>query len=326
MKRLKWGILGTASIADSIIAAIRRSEFNEVIAVASRDIDRAREWAGKRGIPKAFGSYDKMLADGGVDIIYNPLPNALHARWTSRAMEAGYPVLCEKPFALNAREAAEVREVSLKTGLIVAEAFMYRFHPVFQHVKTMIRDGLIGDLVTMNSKFSFFEDEKDSIVTSAKLGGGSLMDVGCYCVNLSRMIAGTEPMSVTAMRAGKDVDDTFTGILKFPGMMAEFTSSIACTEQHGAEICGTKACITIPNPWVPGLEDTMVLVRKWGEPDQEIIIPGADTYRMEIEAFARAIITGNQPQWSVDDAIANMKVIDALFESAKTGLHVNLGK
>ena len=318
--------MGTASITKSVIPAIIRSEFNEVSAIASRDRNRAGQWAKHLNIPKSYGSYEDMLATGGFDIVYNPLPNSMHAQWTINVLKAGYPVLCEKPFALNKKQAEDVMKVSKKTGLPVAEAFMYRFHPMFNRVKEIIANNIIGDIVSIDSRFSFFEDDRSSIVRSSELGGGALMDVGCYCVNLSRTITGTEPIRVTALKSGQDIDETMMGILKFPNILARFETSIVSSEQHEAEICGTKGIIRIPEPWLPGMQETQLLIQQWGKPDQVIPIPGADTYRLEIEDFSMAVRTGNSPRWTVNDAIANMAVIDALFESSRTGHHVMVEK
>jgi len=323
--KLRWGILGTATIAETVVPAIGRSGSSEVGAVASRDYVRARSWADGIGIPVAHGSYQEMLDSGDIDVVYNPLPNALHAPWTIRALEAGYPVLCEKPFALNAAEAKGVSEVSRRTGLPVAEAFMYRFHPLFEKVLHLLDGGAIGSLVSINSYFSFFEDDRSGIVASAKLGGGALMDVGCYCVNFSRMISRAEPIRVSAMQVGDHVDDALVGQMKFSnGVLAQFETSIASAERHGAQLCGTSGTIEIPDPWIPGVHETRILIRRWGQPDEVIPIPGADTYCLEIEDFAAALSTDHDPRWSIDDAVANMTVMDALFESIRSGRQISL--
>ncbi len=322
---LRWGILGTASIARTVVPAISRSDSSEVHAVASRDLSKAQSFAGEMDIPAAYGSYEEMLDRADIDIVYVPLPNSLHAAWTVRALEAGYPVLCEKPFALNAKEANEVVEVAKRTGLPVAEAFMYRFHPMYEKVLELLDGGAIGSLVSISSCFSFFEDDRSGIVASAELGGGALMDVGCYCVNFSRLIARAQPIRVSAMQVGDKVDDTLVGQMEFPGgVLAKFETSIASTERHAAQICGTEGVIAIANPWIPGMEETKILVRRWGEPDEVITIAGANTYRLEIEDFAHAVTTGTDPRWSAADAVQNMAVIEALFESAFKGKNVSL--
>ncbi len=323
MKTIRWGILGTANIARTVVAAIGRSQYGVAKAVASRNGERARVWAEAMAVELAFGTYDELLVSGEIDAVYGPLPNALHAPWTIRALEAGFPVLCEKPFAMNRAEALRVAEVSRRLRLPVGEAFMYRFHPMFDTVREMLANGVIGELVSINSRFSFFEDDRTGIVASAELGGGALMDVGCYCVNFARMIAQSEPLSVSAMQVGQGIDDTLVGTMEFPGgLLARFETSIASAERHGAEIVGTTGTIVLPSPWVPGDKEATVLVRRWGQPDEVFPVPGADTYQLEVDDFARAVNTGTDPRWPVSDAVANMAVIDALFESARTGRQV----
>jgi len=317
---MRWGILGTASIAETLVGAMDRSDDCVAQAVASRDGARARAWADRHGIPEAYDSYDALLAAGGVDAIYVPLPNALHVKWTIRALEAGYPVLCEKPFAMSAAEARAVAAVSHRVGLPVAEAFMYRFHPIFDRALALLDGGAIGSPVSLDSRFTFFDDDRDGVVASAALGGGALMDVGCYCVDFARRVTRAEPVRAAALRVGDGVDDTFAGILEFPGgVLARFEAGIARGEDHRAEIHGTEGSIILPDPWVPGTGETRLLIRRWGRDDEVIPVPGADTYRLEIEDFARAVIRVEAPRWPVADAVANMAVVDALVEAARSG-------
>ena len=314
----RWGILGTASIAETLVAAMGRSPGNIAQAVASRTPERARAWAARMGIPDAYGSYDALLAAGGFDAIYVPLPNALHADWTIRALEAGYPVLCEKPLALRSEEARAVAAAAARTGLPVAEGFMYRFHPQIARVLELLDDGVVGRLVSIDSRFTFFEDDRSTVVASAALGGGALMDVGCYCVNLSRLLARAEPVRCVALQTGETVDDTMMGVLEFPGgVLARFEASIARGEDHRAEIHGTEGSLILPNPWVPGTRETRIILRRWGSPDEVFVVPGADTWRLEIEDFAAAVTAGRPPRWPLEDSVANMAVIDALFGSAR---------
>lgn len=323
MRTIRWGVLGTANIARTVVAAIGRSQWGLAKAVASRDGERARSWAEEMAVENAFGTYEALLACKEIDAVYVPLPNALHGAWTIRALEAGLPVLCEKPFAMDRAEAERVAVVARRLRLPVAEAFMYRFHPMFGIVRDLLDAGAIGELVSIDSRFSFFEDDRTGIVASARLGGGALMDVGCYCVNFSRMIAQAEPVSVSAMQVGQGIDDTMVGMMAFPGgLLARFEASIASAERHGAEVLGTTGAILLPSPWVPGDQEVTVLVKRWGQPDEKILVPGADTYRMEVDDFARAVNTGADPRWPVADAVANMATLDALFESARTGRQV----
>jgi len=317
---MRWGILGTAGIAEQFVRGVRESGTNEIRAVASRDLARAKAWAASHDIALAFGSYDELLRSGEVDLIYNPLPNSLHAEWTIRALEGGLPVLCEKPLAANAAEARAVAEVAARTGLPVAEAFMYRFHPQWDAIFALVREGAVGKLSTLHGRFTFLLDDPSSIAASAALAGGALMDVGCYCVNFSRLVAGCEPTRVSAFEQRRAVDDTMVGLLEFPnGILAHFETSIANFERYGAEIAGTEGVIEIENPWIPGDAPTRVIVRRNDAPPREIIVPAANSYGLEAEDFVAACQDKRPPRWPIADSIANMAVIDALYQSAREG-------
>ena len=254
--KLRWGILGAAAIAPAVAEGIRKSSNGTVAAIASRDMAKAQRWADAHGVSRAFGSYDELLRSGEVDVVYNPLPNSLHAEWTICALRAGLPVLCEKPFAANAAEAREVVRVSEEMGVAVAEAFMYRFHPMYDRLFPLLRDGLIGTITCVYSTFTWFLEDRSEIPASAELAGGALMDVGCYPVNLSRIIAGCEPVRACAFQRGTDVDDTLVGLLEFPnGMLAQIECSIESHERARAEIVGTKGSIVLESPWNPGDEE-----------------------------------------------------------------------
>lgn len=314
---LRWGILGTAQISIEIIKAASLSTQSRVEAVASRDPDRAQAWARRYGIPLSFGSYDDLLSSGQVDLIYNPLPNSLHAEWTIRALEAGCPVLCEKPLTANAEQAREIQAKSVKTGLYVAEGFMYRYHPVYENVLELIGSGTIGKVCTVNSQFTFMLDDRSAIPASKKLAGGALMDVGCYSVNLSRMIAGCEPSRVSAFERRYDVDDVLMGLLDFPnGILAQFETSIASGERHRVEIAGETGAIVLDRPWIPGDDEAQFVVRRWEKPDETIRVKGANPYQLEIEDFVAVCKGRREPRWPIQDAVNNMAVLDALYKSA----------
>ncbi len=320
MATLRWGIMGTASIATRIVEAIRLSEHDEVRAVASRSKAAASAWAAAHGIPESYDSYDQLLSSGSVDVVYIPLPNTLHAEWTVRALDAGLPVLCEKPLAVDSAGAAKILAAAERTGLPVLEGFMYRYHPLFETVRTLIGDGIIGTVRSITSRFTFLEESRDGIVCSAALGGGALLDVGCYCVNLSRMIAGREPRRVAAAEVRGNVDDNFMGLLEFPGgLLAQFETSIVTAKRQGAEIHGSTGSIRIPNPWLPGNGPTRFIVQRPDEEDQVFTVPGANTYALEVADISRAIRLGKALQWPLSDAFKNMTVIDALFRAAKNG-------
>jgi predicted dehydrogenase len=287
--------------------------------VASRAWTRASEWAREQGVPRAFGSYEELLQCPEVDAVYNPLPNSLHAEWSIKAIEAGKPALCEKPFAANAAEARQMVAAAKRTGMLLAEAFMYRFHPMYDRVLGLIEEGAIGSVVSICSAFTFLLSNRANIRASAALAGGALMDVGCYCVNLSRRIAGCEPQRVHAFERRTTVDDTLLGSLEFPnGILAQFECSI---EDHGhsrAEITGTEGAIVIPSPWFPGEAEAQFTLRQRGK-EQVITTPGANTYQLEAEDFVAAFTKQAALRWGPEDAVANMAVIDALYESVRSG-------
>lgn len=317
-QKLRWGILGVATIANEFARGVAMSSNSAVAAIASRQLSRAQRWAREHDVPQAFGSYDELLQSGAVDVIYNPLPNSLHAEWTIRALRAGLPVLCEKPFTANAAEARAVVEVAHETGLPVAEAFMYRFHPMFARVLEVLHSGVIGDITCMHSTFTWCIEDRSEIPASAELAGGSLMDVGCYPVNLARMIAGCEPQRACAFQRGGEVDDTLVGLLEFPcGLLAEIECSIESHERVRAEIVGTKGAMLLERPWNPGDDQARFSVHtERGE--ETFVTPGANRYRLEAEDFARAVLTGVPPRWPAEDAVHNMAAIDALLASART--------
>jgi len=329
---LRWGILSTANIARTFVRAMGGTRSSCVQAISSREYTRAFEFAKEHGIPRAFGSYDEMLASGEIDAVYNPLPNSLHAEWTIRAMEAGLPVLCEKPFTADAAEAREVAAASRRTGMPVAEAFMYRHHPLFDHVLDVVRGGGIGRVTTIRSSFAFFLESHDDAIAKPELAGGSLMDVGCYCVNFARLVTGLEPADVCAFErrdavdetfVGIDetfvgIDETFVGIMRFPnGVLAEFDCGFENPEQRRAEILGTEGVIAIDNPWYPGDDKGRFLITRVDGSEEWVETPGGNPYTLEIEDFVRACRTHQPPRWPVEDAIANMAVIDSLYAAAR---------
>ncbi len=319
---LRWGILGTAKIARAIVKALGGCHDSCVQAVASREFTRALEWAKELGVPRAFGTYEELLHSGEVDCVYIPLPNSLHAEWTIKALEAGLPVLCEKPFAANAAEAREVAQVARRTRLPVAEAFMYRHHPLYDRVLGLIQDGALGELITIRSASTFRLRDRHDIRTSSELAGGALMDVGCYCVSASRLFAQCEPERVAAFERRSSVDDTVFGVLCFPnGVLAAFECSIERYPKAFIEIEGTQGLIQIPEPWTPG-EDKASFTMRRGDHEETFVVPGANCFVREIDDFVRACRTRETPRWGIDDAVANMEVIDALYRSAAEGMPI----
>ncbi len=317
---LRWGILGTASISETVIPAIQSCTGSRIAAVASRTQARADEWAARYAIPLAFSSYDDLLHSGEVDLIYLPLPNSLHAEWTIRALEAGLHVLCEKPLALDAREAHTIAEAAKQSGRLAAEAYMYRHHPVYARLQELVAEGSIGRVKSIHSEFSFMDDEPDTIVANAELGGGALMDVGCYCVNASRLIEGAEPRRVSAFARLDPVDFSLVGLLEFPsGTLATFTTSIESAERHRLEIHGESGMLVLKSPWHPGDQYAQISIQRHGEADERVSVAGDDPYYLEAQEFVEACAGKRPLRWPIADAVANMAVLDALKVSAREG-------
>ncbi|MCC6490041.1 MAG: Gfo/Idh/MocA family oxidoreductase [Candidatus Hydrogenedentes bacterium] len=318
-ERLRWGILGTASIVPALISGIRQSSNGVVTAVASRDGARASEFAAKHDIANAYASYGDLIASGTVDAVYNPLPNSLHAEWTIHCLQAGLPVLCEKPFTATLQEAREVLAVSKDTGLPVTEAFMYRYHPLYDKVTELLLQGAIGSIVMMHSAFTFFLQNRAENPASAELAGGSLMDVGCYCVNLARLLTDSEPEGAMAFERRTSVDDSLVGTLLFPErVLAQVECSIEAYERGRAEIVGTQGSLVLERPWFPGEIRGEIILRR-DQREERIETAGGNGYRLEAEDFADAVLQGRPPRWTAFDAVANVAAVEALLESARTG-------
>ncbi|MCC6696967.1 MAG: Gfo/Idh/MocA family oxidoreductase [Candidatus Hydrogenedentes bacterium] len=318
-ERIRWGILGTASIVPALINGIRQSGNGVVTAVASRDGNRAKEFAAQHGIANAFASYGDLITSGSVDAIYNPLPNSLHAEWTIHCLQAGVPVLCEKPFTATLQEAREVLAVSQETGVPVTEAFMYRYHPLYDKLTELLLQGAIGNIVMMHSAFTFFLQNRAESPASAELAGGSLMDVGCYCVNLARLLTDSEPEGAMAFERRTSVDDSLVGALLFPErVLAQVECSIEAYERGRAEIVGSQGSILLERPWFPGEARGEIILRR-DQREERIETPGGNGYHLEAEDFADAVLQGRPPRWTAVDAVANMAAIEALLESARTG-------
>lgn len=324
---LRWGLLGTANISPAIISAIRASGSGVVAAVASREPERARAFADRHAIPLSFGPYRELLESGAVDVIYNPLPNSLHAPWTIRALQSGLPVLCEKPLAPTLAAAREVAFAARQSGLPVAEAFMYRFHPLWARVLEVIDAGDLGELVSISARFTFALDDRSGIVAQSALGGGALLDVGCYAVELARRLGRSEPVRATALSRGRGIDDTLHGVLQLEsGVLAHVECSIESFERHHAELVGTKGAVVIDAPWFPGRESGRFLLRRAGHENVIIETAGGDGYELEVADFARAVIEGTDPRWPVEDAVRNAAAIEALLASAASGAVVSVDR
>ncbi|MBI2777686.1 MAG: Gfo/Idh/MocA family oxidoreductase [Chloroflexi bacterium] len=327
MTTVRWGILSTANIARrKAIPGIRAADRCEVVAIASRDGGQARAVAGELGIPTAHDSYEALLADPGVDAVYIPLPNHLHAEWTIAAARAGKHVLCEKPLAMTAADAERMVAAAADAGVLLMEAFMYRLHPTWVAVRELIAAGRIGRLVAVQSWFSYFNDDPANIRNIRDYGGGALFDIGCYNVNLSRMLFGGEPRRVEASilrdPAG-GVDVVTAGILEFETGIASFTCTTRAENDQRVDIYGTDGRISIEIPFnIPPDRPTRIAVIHGGEPPvapatERLTFDTMDPYAAEAAAFAAAVLDGGPVPVDPADAVANLRVIEALFASAE---------
>jgi predicted dehydrogenase len=329
MTAIRWGILSTANIGrKKVIPGIRGAARCSVDAIASREPGRAAAVAAELDIPRAYGSYEELLADPEIDAVYIPLPNHLHAEWTKAAARAGKHVLCEKPLAMNADEAADMVAVCEAEGVRLMEAFMYRLHPSLVATRELVTSGRIGRLMSVDSWFSYFNDDPTNIRNIAEVGGGGLFDIGCYTINVSRFLFGAEPRTVDA-RLERDpatgVDILASAILGFAGGTATFTCSTRTEPDQRVDVYGTEGRIRVHIPFnIPPDRPTEITVTAGGEPpvapaSQVIRFEPADPYAVEAELFAAAILDGLPTPTPPADAIANMRVIDRVFAAADAG-------
>ncbi len=329
MSILRWGVLSTADIARTkVIPGMRRADRTQVAAIASRDGARARQVAAELSIPVAHDSYEALLADPTVDAVYIPLPNHLHAEWALRAAHAGKHVLCEKPLAMTSADARRMMDGCRAAGVHVMEGFMYRHHPSWVAVRELVAAGRIGRLTAVQSWFSYYNDDATNIRNIREAGGGALYDVGCYCVNLSRMLFGSEPTRVQAALTRDPLGGTDTltsGLLEFDGGIAGFTCSTRAEDDQRVHIYGTRGRISIGIPFnIPPDRPTQVFVTAGGDPPvapdtETLTFPVADPYAMEFERFADVVLDGAAPAVPPGDAIANLKVLERIFAAAEPG-------
>ncbi|PVE50311.1 Gfo/Idh/MocA family protein [Rhizobium rhizogenes] len=326
---IRWGVLGCAGIAaKAVIPAIQSSRLGRVAAIASRDAEKASATATRFGIEKSYGSYEDLLSDPDIDAIYNPLPNHLHVPMTIKALEHGKPVLCEKPIALNAAQASELAEAQKAANLPVAEAFMVRHHPQWKKARAMVAEGRLGDVRAIQTIFAYYLDDPKNVRNQADIGGGGLFDVGCYAINTARFLFDAEPLRAIAMMENDPVFDTdrlTSGLLAFPeGRQLAFTCSTQLSLTQKVTVLGTRGRLEIPIPFNAPADQQTVLIFDDGRDlagggRQEIVIEPVDQYREQVDAFAEAVLSGTPLETGLDDAIANMKAIDALFRSATSG-------
>ena len=325
-KILNCGLLSTARINRALITPLRASKRNHLLAVASRTQESADRYAREWKIPRALGSYEALLADPEIDVIYNSLPNHLHAEWTIKAVEAGKHVLCEKPIALSVDELDAMKESARKHGRVVAEAFMYRHHPQTLKVQDIVKNGSLGSLKLIRGSFSYVLTRAGDVRLDPAMGGGSIWDVGCYPISYTRTVAGETPLEVFGWQVTglTGIDETFVGQMRFNHEVhAQFDCSFAIPFHAFMEIVGSEGTLNIPNPFKPGVDEKMFLTREGKT--ETIKIKGQELYIGEVEDMADAVLLGHSPRISLDDSRANVAVISALLESARAGKPVKFG-
>jgi predicted dehydrogenase len=327
-KKARWGVLGAANIAiKKVIPAMQAGDFCEITAIASRDLEKARKVADELNIPKFYGSYEELLADKEIDAIYNPLPNNLHVEWTIKAAEAGKHVLCEKPIALNAKEAKKLIETRDRTGMKIQEAFMVRTHPQWLIVRDLIEQNRIGKLQAINGFFSYFNTDAANIRNKREMGGGALYDIGCYCINISRFILVEEPGKVSALIERDEVsgiDKLTSAILNFPTCQSVFTCGTQLVPYQRMQFFGTKGRIEVEIPFnIPPETATRIFVDDssdlYGKNIETIKVPAANQYTIQGDLFSRAILENSEQAISLEDSVINMAVIEAVFRAAESG-------
>jgi predicted dehydrogenase len=311
---VKWGILSTADINRKLLAGAAESDDVEVVAVGSRDLDRAQEYARTWDIERAYGTYDELLADPDVEAVYIPLPNTMHSEWSIRALEAGKHVLCEKPFSRHIADVERAFDAADATGLHLSEAFMYRHHPQTARLAELVASGAIGELRVIRSAFSYSLYDADNIRLRTDAEGGSLMDVGCYCISGARLLGG-EPESVfgAAHIGSSGTDWVFTGLMRFPGdVTALFDCGTSLPNRDELEAIGTEGSLFLDDPWHCGAP---VIELRRGDAVERIEIEAANPYRLELEDMNAAIRGERPPLLGRADALGQVRAIDALFRS-----------
>jgi xylose dehydrogenase (NAD/NADP) len=333
--KLRWGILGTGNIATQFSVGLKTSERGILAAVGSRRRESAEAFGKTHQIARAFDTYDALVSDPSIDAIYNALPNSLHESWTIRALDAGKHVLCEKPIANTASEAERMFDAAKKNQRLLAEAFMYRSHPQTLAVMEAIKSGAIGELRLIRTSFCYCTRKIEGNVRFVRqLGGGALMDIGCYCINFARYFAENEPgkISVLARFHSSGVDELTTATMEFPGgILSTFACAMCTHADNTAFLCGTEGFIEIPVPWKPMPGSTFTITRgqepKMDRPKSETPPPRdvrktespANMYGIEADDFAAAALDGNNPRITREDTLGNMRVLDEM--RGQIGLH-----
>ena len=324
MSKIRWGVISTAKIGtEKVLPAMQQGEYCEIAAIASRNIDTAQAAARRLGIAKAYGSYAELLADPDIDAIYNPLPNHLHVVWSIKALEAGKHVLCEKPIGLSSKEGQElVEEGKRHPHLKLMEAFMYRHHPQWQRARQIVRDGGIGRLCTIQSAFSYFNDDGGNIRNMAEIGGGGLMDIGCYPISLSRFIFEAEPtrtFGIAEFDPNFKTDRLASAILDFGSGTSTFTCSTQMVPFQRVNIFGETGRIEFEIPFNAPADRPCKIWHQRGTDIEEITFEACNQYGIQGDLFSQSILNDTPVPTPIEDAVSNMKVIEAVFRSAASG-------
>jgi predicted dehydrogenase len=331
MKKIRWGVLSTAKIGrEKVIPAMQVGKFAEITAIASRDLATARATAQKLGIAKAYGSYEELLADADIDAIYNPLPNHLHVPWSIKALAAGKHVLCEKPIGLSALEGEQLLAAArAHPKLKVMEAFMYRFHPQWQKARELATTGQIGKLRSIHTHFSGTNVDPKNIRNIADYGGGGLMDIGCYCISVPRFIFATEPrraLGLVEYDPALKIDRLASGVLEFDDGTATFTCSMQLVPYQRVNIFGTDGRIEIEIPFNAPPDKPCRIWHQRGQEIKEILFDLCDQYTLQGDAFSRAVLEDRGVPTPLDDAVTNMRAIEAIVQSSQSGDWVKLSE
>ncbi len=321
---VKWGILSTADINRKLLAGAAESDDVDVVAVGSRDLGRAQEFARTWGIERAYATYDELLADPDVEAVYIPLPNTMHSEWSIRSLEAGKHVLCEKPFSRHIADVERAFDAAEETGLHLSEAFMYRHHPQTARLAELVASGAIGDLRVIRTTFSYSLYDPENIRLRTDAEGGSLMDVGCYCVSGARLLGGEPESVVGAAHIGSSGTDwVFTGLMRFPGdVVALFDCGTSLPNRDELEAIGTEGSLFLDDPW--HCQSPVIELRRDGSVER-IELEAANPYRLELEDMNAAIRGERQPLLGRADALGQVRAIDGLFRSFEGGGVVELG-
>jgi len=325
MSRLRWGLLSTARINRLIIPAVRASARSEITTVASRSLEKARAYAGEWKIPRVHGSYEALLDDPEIDVVYIPLPNSLHVEWTVRALEAGKHVLCEKPLALTVDDVDRIAETAARTGRVATEGFMYRHQPLTDAVQTLIKGGRLGSVRGFKGAFTFPLTREGDVRLDPALGGGSLWDVGCYPVSYSCLLAGAPPVDVFGgqQTSAAGIDLEFAGMLRFTdGSVAQFDCGFIGPFRAEMEVVGRNASLRVERPF--RTDELSRLLLTVGDERETLPFLAAPPFSGEIADMEAAAIDGQRPRVSLDESRRTVRTLTALYESARTGRPVQL--